>query len=259
MKNIIRNIFCILGLVLLAPIILVASILIFFDDGFPIIFKQTRVGLNAKNFIIYKLRTMKNNAPSLGTHEVNSNLYLRSSNILRKLKIDELPQVLNVLKGNLNLVGFRPGLVNQKELNDARKKNDIFISVTFRIFDSLLIILSLQVFFCHLISMNSIFNLLFFLTETTPNKTPNKTPQLPPPSQVVIKGTADGLKQELGRLSQNEALIRNAITVLQNTMHELKKTENKLNVTLTTQKRRLDNLFSTVSFSFLFVEDISFA
>ena len=107
--------------------------------------------------------------------------------------------------------------------------------------------------------MNSIFNLLFFKTETTPNKTPNKTPQLPPPSQVVIKGTADGLKQELGRLSQNEALIRNAITVLQNTMHELKKTENKLNVTLTTQKRRLDNLFSTVSFSFLFVEDISFA
>lgn len=83
--------------------------------------------------------------------------------------------------------------------------------------------------------------------ETTPNKTPNKTPQLPPPSQVVIKGTADGLKQELGRLSQNEALIRNAITVLQNTMHELKKTENKLNVTLTTQKRRLDNLFSTVN------------
>lgn len=137
--------------------------------------------------------------------------------------------------------------------------NDIFISVTFRIFDSLLIILSLQVFFCHLISMNSIFNLLFFLTETTPNKTPNKTPQLPPPSQVFIKGTADGLKQELGRLSQNEALIRNAITVLQNTMHELKKTENKLNVTLTTQKRRLDNLFSIVSFSFLFVEDISFA
>lgn len=99
----------------------------------------------------------------------------------------------------------------------------------------------------------------FFLTETTPNKTPNKTPQLPPPSQIVIKGTADGLKQELGRLSQNEALIRNAITVLQNTMHELTKTENKLNVTLTTQKRRLDNLFSTVSFSFLFVEDISFA
>ena len=126
MKNIIRNIFCILGLVLLAPIILVASILIFFDDGFPIIFRQTRVGLNAKNFIIYKLRTMKNDAPSLGTHEVNSNLYLRSSNILRKLKIDELPQVLNVIKGNLNLVGFRPGLVNQKELNDARKENDIF-------------------------------------------------------------------------------------------------------------------------------------
>lgn len=103
--------------------------------------------------------------------------------------------------------------------------------------------------------MDSIFILLFFLTETTPNK----TPQPPPPSQVVIKGTADGLKQELGRLGQNEALIRNAITVLQNTMHELTKTENKFNVTLTTQKRRLDNLFSTVSFSFLFVEDISFA
>ena len=126
MVIIIRNIFCLLGLFFLAPVILLASISIFFDDGYPILFRQTRVGLNKKNFTIYKLRTMKKHAPSLGTHEVNSSLYLASSNILRKLKIDELPQLLNVIKGDLNLIGFRPGLVNQDKLNHARNKSGIF-------------------------------------------------------------------------------------------------------------------------------------
>ena len=123
---IIRNVFCLLGLFFLAPVIMLAAISIFFDDGYPVLFRQTRVGFNKKKFIIYKLRTMKNDAPSLGTHEVNSNLYIASSNILRKSKIDELPQLLNVIKGDLNLVGFRPGLVNQVKLNHARNKNGIF-------------------------------------------------------------------------------------------------------------------------------------
>ena len=126
MLIIIRNIFCLLGLFFLAPLILVASISIMLDDGYPIIFRQIRVGFNKKKFTIYKLRTMKNDAPSLGTHEVNRGLYLASSNILRKLKIDELPQLLNVIKGDLNLIGFRPGLVNQDKLNHARDKSGIF-------------------------------------------------------------------------------------------------------------------------------------
>ena len=126
MLIIIRNIFCLVGLFFLAPLILLASISIMLDDGYPIIFRQIRVGFNKKKFTIYKLRTMKNDAPSLGTHEVNKGLYLASSNILRKLKIDELPQLLNVIKGDLNLIGFRPGLVNQDKLNQARAKNGIF-------------------------------------------------------------------------------------------------------------------------------------
>ncbi|XP_022777561.1 collectin-12-like, partial [Stylophora pistillata] len=76
---------------------------------------------------------------------------------------------------------------------------------------------------------------------------PNKAPQPPPPSQVVVKDSANSLKQELEKLTQNEALIRNAITVLQNTMHEMKKTESKMNANLTSQRSRLDYLFAYIN------------
>ena len=126
MKILLRNFICILGLIVLTPLIIFTSILILFEDGFPIIFKQTRVGINKENFMIFKLRTMKKDAPSIGTHEVEKKFYLLSGKVIRKFKIDELPQLLNVIKGDLNLIGFRPGLINQDELNSSREKYGIF-------------------------------------------------------------------------------------------------------------------------------------
>ena len=126
MTIILRNTICIIGLILSTPLIIFCVLLIFIDDGFPVMFKQIRVGLHKEDFIIFKLRTMKNYAPSLGTHEVNNSFYLSSGSIIRKLKLDELPQLLNVLKGELNLIGFRPCLKNQYELIEAREKRNVF-------------------------------------------------------------------------------------------------------------------------------------
>lgn len=95
------------------------------EDRTPIFFKQKRVGKDMKPFTIYKLRTMKNSAPELGTHEVESTFYLNVGQIIRNLKIDEFPQFLNVIEGRLSLVGPRPCLFNQKELLEARLRKKL--------------------------------------------------------------------------------------------------------------------------------------
>lgn len=92
----------------------------------PIFFIQQRIGLNKKIFKLFKIRTMKNNAPELGTHEVENSYQLKIGVIIRKIKIDELPQLINVIKGDINLVGPRPGLVNQEELTLTRSKKNIY-------------------------------------------------------------------------------------------------------------------------------------
>tara|TARA_B100000780_G_C20994615_1_gene397823 strand:- start:473 stop:892 length:420 start_codon:yes stop_codon:yes gene_type:complete len=69
---------------------------------------------------------MHNETPNLGTHEVSTDNYLKTGSFLRKLKIDELPQILNYLKGDLNLIGPRPGLPSQSKLKEIRLAKDIF-------------------------------------------------------------------------------------------------------------------------------------
>ena len=126
MINLILKIFAGLGLIALSPIILICIFFIIIEDGLPAIFVQERLGKNLKNFNIYKIRTMHLNTPNLGTHEVSSSSYLKIGFILRKLKIDELPQVINFLKGELNLVGPRPGLPSQEELKKFRLNSRVF-------------------------------------------------------------------------------------------------------------------------------------
>ncbi len=127
MLVLIRNLICLIALLVLFPIIVICGLLVIIEDGLHVIFKQARLGKDKKEFMIYKLRTMKKNVPSLGTHEIDSTLYLRVGSLLRISKLDELPQLFNVISGDLNLVGPRPGLPNQTDLKESRANKNIFL------------------------------------------------------------------------------------------------------------------------------------
>ncbi|MDP2420256.1 sugar transferase [Sediminibacterium sp.] len=111
-------------LVFFSPIFLLVGILILFQDGWPVFFKQKRVGKNYSFFFIYKFRTMKKNTPNVATHLLeNPDQYLlKIGQILRKLSLDELPNLVNILKGEMVFVGPRPALYNQDDLMDLRVK-----------------------------------------------------------------------------------------------------------------------------------------
>ena len=109
-------------LLLLSPIFLIVALLIFFEDGFPVFFKQNRVGVNYTFFNIYKFRSMKKNTPNVATHLLtNPEQYvLKIGRILRKLSFDELPNLINIVKGEMVFVGPRPALFNQDDLMALR-------------------------------------------------------------------------------------------------------------------------------------------
>jgi O-antigen biosynthesis protein WbqP len=105
-------------LVILSPIFLIVGLLIFLQDGLPVFFKQKRVGVNYSFFYIYKFRTMKKDTPNVATHLLtNPEQYLlKIGALLRKLSLDELPNLINIIKGEMVFVGPRPALYNQDDL-----------------------------------------------------------------------------------------------------------------------------------------------
>ena len=109
-------------LLLLSPIFLMVALLIFFEDGFPVFFKQNRVGVNYTFFNIYKFRSMKKNTPNVATHLLNNpeQYVLKIGRLLRKLSFDELPNLINIVKGEMVFVGPRPALYNQDDLMALR-------------------------------------------------------------------------------------------------------------------------------------------
>ncbi|MBX9671224.1 MAG: sugar transferase [Candidatus Obscuribacterales bacterium] len=110
------------ALVGFAPLLLFVALAIKADSSGPVIFRQKRVGRNGELFEIYKFRTMRQGTPDLATNEMQklASPITKVGNILRKTSIDELPQLLNVLKGEMSLVGPRPALYNQTELTSLR-------------------------------------------------------------------------------------------------------------------------------------------
>lgn len=113
------------GIILFLPFFFVITVIAYFDTGSPL-FIQKRTGLNLKNFMLVKFRTMKVGTLSLGTHLVNSSNITCFGYFLRKFKLDEFPQLWNVLVGDMSLVGPRPCLSNQKRLINERKKRGVF-------------------------------------------------------------------------------------------------------------------------------------
>lgn len=118
-------IFSLIGLVLLSPIIVVLVVIGFFDTGSPI-FCQERVGKNKQPFNLYKFRSMHVDTKSVATHLANYSAVTKYGAFLRKSKLDELPQLWNVLLGDMSLVGPRPNLFNQVELIQERDSRGVY-------------------------------------------------------------------------------------------------------------------------------------
>lgn len=113
------------GLLLLWPVLLVLCVLGWLDTRSPL-FRQERVGRHQRPFVLVKLRTMRVGTASVASHLASSSAITPWGTFLRRTKLDELPQLWNVLLGDMSLVGPRPGLFNQYELIVARAKHGVF-------------------------------------------------------------------------------------------------------------------------------------
>lgn len=122
-KRIIDMLSSITLLILFLPVFIIISFIIKIDSKGSIFYTQTRLGMNKKEFQIYKFRTMKVGADESGTKTlINDCRITRAGKIIRKLSLDELPQLLNVLIGNMSLVGFRPGVLENYTDETMRSK-----------------------------------------------------------------------------------------------------------------------------------------
>lgn len=113
------------GLLLLWPLLILIALVGWFDNGSPL-FKQVRVGRFQKPFTLIKFRSMHVGTVSVATHLASSNAITPLGHFLRRTKLDELPQLWNVLKGEMSLVGPRPGLFNQEALILERARRGVF-------------------------------------------------------------------------------------------------------------------------------------
>ncbi|MDO9493742.1 sugar transferase [Acetobacterium sp.] len=135
-KRSVDIILSLLGLILLSPLFLILILAIKLDSQGPVLFKQKRVGIHKSHFYILKFRTMLADTPKdVATHLLaNPDQYItRMGKFLRKTSLDELPQIINILKGEMSIVGPRPALWNQYDLIAERDKygaNDVPVGLT---------------------------------------------------------------------------------------------------------------------------------
>jgi len=136
MKRLIDIILSLLGLIILSPVFLLLIIAIKVDSRGPVLFKQKRIGIHKSHFHILKFRTMRIDTPKdTPTHllENPEQWITRVGKFLRKTSLDELPQIINILKGEMSIIGPRPALWNQYDLIKERDKyraNDVPVGLT---------------------------------------------------------------------------------------------------------------------------------
>ncbi|OCA88295.1 capsular biosynthesis protein [Bacillus sp. FJAT-27225] len=135
-KRVLDFLIAVLALAVLWPILILLALAIKIDSKGPVFFKQKRVGINQSHFYILKFRTMRTDTPqNMPTHLLeNADAYItKVGGFLRKTSLDELPQIINILKGEMSMVGPRPALWNQSDLIDERDKygaNNIYPGLT---------------------------------------------------------------------------------------------------------------------------------
>ena len=136
LKRVLDFILSLVGLVILSPVLLIIALIIKLTSPGPVFFKQKRVGKNKTYFNILKFRTMRTDTPKdTPTHLLaNPDQYITSiGKVLRKTSLDELPQIINILKGDMSIIGPRPALWNQYDLIEERDRygaNDILPGLT---------------------------------------------------------------------------------------------------------------------------------
>ena len=117
-----NRLFALFLLVIFSPLFLIVALVILIEDGFPVFFTQKRVGINYTFFKIYKFRSMKINTPNLASHLLDNpdHYLLKIGKFIRNKSLDELPNLINIIKGDMVFVGPRPALYNQDDLMEFR-------------------------------------------------------------------------------------------------------------------------------------------
>jgi len=125
MRRLLDVLFSVVGLLLLSPVLMVVWLIGWFDTRSPL-FRQERVGRYQKPFVLVKFRTMRPDTASVASHLIDASAITPLGRFLRRTKLDELPQLWNVLKGEMSLVGPRPCLFNQQTLIDERERRAVY-------------------------------------------------------------------------------------------------------------------------------------
>lgn len=126
-KRLIDIFMSLIGIIILSPVFLITAILIKIESKGPIIFKQIRAGKESEPFYIYKFRSMRIDAPNKSTNDFkDADAFItRVGKFIRKTSIDELPQLFNILKGDMSIVGPRPVILNELGLIQLRKEYNV--------------------------------------------------------------------------------------------------------------------------------------
>lgn len=127
MYNLLQRLVALISLIILSPVFLIIALLIKLESKGPVFFKQERIGKDNINFMIYKFRSMRTDTPDVPTHLLDDpEIFItKVGKFLRKTSLDELPQFINIIKGEMLFVGPRPALYNQYDLRDLRTEKGV--------------------------------------------------------------------------------------------------------------------------------------